>query len=867
TPPRLPAALHTQFAGASGPEVAETLAESLTETLTETLAAAWMPAAAEALTQALAQLAPLDARFAVRSSAAGEDGATLSFAGQFESYLNVAPADVAARVVDVWQSGLSPRVLAYRREQGLTGLPPLPAVLVQRMVQPECAGVAFSADPVSGRQSMAVIAAVAGLADGLVAGTVAGDSYTVDRAGAVDVQAQAGAQPLLDAAQAQAIATLARHLADYFGRPQDIEWAWAQSTLYLLQARPITTLAGRADPDGALIIWDNSNIIESYGGTTTPLTYSFARRAYTDVYQTFCQVLGVPAATIQQNQHVFANMIGLVRGRIYYNLLNWYRVLAMLPGFRANRTFMEQMMGVKDGLPPAIVAEIGAATRGDRLRDNLRLVGTLTGLVGSYFGFERRKRRFLARLAHTLGAARPDLAHWRADELAVYYRQLEADLLPHWDAPLVNDFFAMIFFGLLRKLCEQWIGDAGATLQNNLLVGEGGMISAEPAQRVQKLAQLAHAVEAGQPGFVAQLAQGILPAAPTDSAHADPAQVNAQQAFMRAYAAYLDRFGDRCMNELKLESPTLFDDPAPLLRAIGQLAQRHAEGASDGSTDARVGVGSTDVQAVRAQAEAQVAAALAKQPLRRRVFAWVLRNARNRVRDRENLRFERTRVFGRARQIFRELGKRLFAADVLAQPRDVFYLQVDEVLGYVEGTTTATALGALAAVRQAEFAEYATLPAPPRRFVTYGAVHAGNDFQATHADGTSAPEQGADSAAQGETRQGVGCCPGVVRGRARVVENPLTAQFDPGDILVAPHTDPSWILIMPLAAGLLVERGSLLSHAAIVARELGIPAVVAIPDVMAWLQDGDLVELDGATGRVQRIGTVPDAPMARTSKT
>ncbi len=149
-------------------------------------------------------------------------------------------------------------------------------------------------------------------------------------------------------------------------------------------------------------------------------------------------------------------MIGLIRGRIYYNLLNWYRVLALLPGFKANRHFMEQMMGVKESLPADIVTQLAQSTWRDRLADRLHLARTLLGLIVAYATQGQRERRFYARLDKALGAELPDLRLWRADELVAYYRRLESDLLPNWDAPLVNDFFAMIFYGVLRQLVTKW---------------------------------------------------------------------------------------------------------------------------------------------------------------------------------------------------------------------------------------------------------------------------------------------------------------------------------------------------------------------------------------------------------------------------
>jgi pyruvate,water dikinase len=230
-------------------------------------------------------------------------------------------------------------------------------------------------------------------------------------------------------------------------------------------------------------------------------------------------------------------------------------------------------------------------------------------------------------------------------------------------------------------------------------------------------------------------------------------------------------------------------------------------------------------------------------PVKRALFRWVLSNARARVRDRENLRFERTRLFGRVRRIFVEIGKRLSAGGRLEEPRDVFYLEVEEILGFIEGTATSTDLAALAAARKREFEGYRAMPAPADRFETRGAVHQGNAFSTAVSSTVPA----------GETVKGIGCCPGVVRAQVRVVTDPKNATLKGGEILVAERTDPGWIMLFPVCSGLLVERGSLLSHSAIVAREMGIPAIVSIPGVMAWVRDGDWVEMDGATGVARKI--------------
>jgi pyruvate,water dikinase len=231
------------------------------------------------------------------------------------------------------------------------------------------------------------------------------------------------------------------------------------------------------------------------------------------------------------------------------------------------------------------------------------------------------------------------------------------------------------------------------------------------------------------------------------------------------------------------------------------------------------------------------------------VFWWVANNARRRVRDRENLRFERTRVFGRVRKIFLELGKRFVELGVLDDKRDVFYLEKEEVLGFVEGTGTTTNLKSLVAARKVEYERFQN-EALPDRFETRGPVLSSTRLQ-KRADSNRTHEE--TLVENGTSLQGIGCSSGVVRGPVRIVINPHGVQLQPGEIIVAERTDPGWIMLFPAAAGLIVERGSLLSHSAIVSRELGLPAVVAATGVMQWLRDGDCVELDGSNGLVRRL--------------
>lgn len=825
------------------------------------------PAFVEALQARLATLKNGgEPRFAVRSSALDEDGQEHSFAGQLDSFLFVRPEDVVAQVVAVWRSALSPRMRGYRQERGLSPVPTLPAVLIQRMVPARVAGVAFTVHPVTGHRDQVVVSSVWGLGSGLVSGECEADTTVVSHAGEVlsqqvaakktshraDPEAAEGVSThdnpealrhaaTLTPSQAQRVAQLALQCAAFYGVPQDIEWALdGEGALYLLQSRPITTLHQLADPDGVCQVWDNSNISESYRGVTTPLTFSFARHAYECVYREFCRFIGVAPGLMRHNDHIFPRMLGLIRGQIYYNLLNWYRLIALLPGFSLNQRFMEQMMGVQEPLAPSLLQDVYPKGQPQQLWVQwLWLARSVVGIVRGHLTLPQMIQAFDARVQAAL--ATTDQAALRGrplDALAGYYRDLERDLLARWDAPIVNDFLAMIFFGVLRKLCDRWLvaeeGKQPEMIANGLLCGQGDIISVEPARQVASLAALA----AQHPEL-----PGLLIDAPLDRLLG---RLPPYEAFWQSYQAYLAAFGDRCLEELKLETLTLEDNPLPLLRVVGQRAKRLQTTAPD--TDPLTPTTDDPALTTVAAAEAHVAASLKGHWLRRWVFGWVLRNARHRIRDRENLRFKRTQVFGRVRRVFVAMGEALTREGRLADPRDVFYLETTELLGFVEGTLTTPNLAGLVALRKQAFEGFRRAPKPANRFTTTGPVYQGNTFTADVQ--TTAAN---DTAATGDRRQGLGCCPGVVRGRARVVVDPQQASLQHGDILVADRTDPGWILLFPVVSGVVVAHGSLLSHSAIVCREMGIPGVVSIPDATTWLADGDWVELNGLTGEVRKL--------------
>jgi phosphohistidine swiveling domain-containing protein len=769
------------------------------------------------------------ASFAVRSSAQAEDGHAASYAGMFETFLFVTPTDVTDRVRRVRESGSAECVRAYDAMQGNDRREHAPSTIVQLMVDADISGVAFGRDPVDG-SDRAVIVAAYGLGSAVVAGESDTDTYRVAQSGdiverhivhktvahrraptisgvqSVEVAPAVADSPALCDEELLKVVEMLRAIEACLGDAQDVEWAISGGRLFVLQSRPITTAAGT--------IWDNSNIAESYGGLVSPLTFSFARYAYAAAYRELMRVFGIDRKTIDAHGDALQEMLGLVGGHMYYNLLNWYRLLALIPGFRLNRRFMEGMMGVREPLPQSLLDEI---SRKGKARDLFAVIKMLFALSYRLARLRRDTALFHRRTAAAL-AASPRLQDLDARELLAEFSRLEAELLVNWRAPLVNDFFAMVFYGTLRALSARWFAaDADRSLSNDLLCAAGGMVSTEPADRIAQLAGLVRgdealtaAVEAGD----VELAVKALRTRP--------------RAF-EAFNAYLERFGDRCPNELKLESSTLHQNPLPLLQAIVRVAteERGSQAPVDHATS------------VRRSAEQRVSRVLRGHPLRFMMYSFVVDNARCRIRERENLRLERTRVFARVREIMLELGLRLHAHGVLDDPRDVLLIELQELRAAIATHDHPHDLRRLAGERRAVYAGYATLPAPPDRFCAIGAT-------APPAAQSSLEPDGASS------RSGIGCCPGTVRARVRLVKD-ARSYIESGEILVAERTDPGWIVLFPAAAGILVERGSLLSHAAIVSRELGIPSVVGLAGLMQWLRDGDIVELDGRSGIVRRL--------------
>jgi rifampicin phosphotransferase len=830
--------------------------------------AALPPFLSSELKETLEKTGLIDCELAVRSSGLDEDSSKHSFAGQFSSYLfqrGLAQIEISLRLC--WASGFSERALNYRLERGLQTDHIAVGVVVQKMVKAEKAGVAFTRHPIRVLdRDIVLISSVWGIGEGLVSGELVADTYEYSRekknivkkeiaekyqflqrtsqggVEKVNLQTSKRSTSSLSDLEVQAVGELCVRIEKYFERPQDCEFSFENNILYLVQTRPITNIPPdmffESSVNGQTThLWDNSNIIESYSGVTTPLTFTFASRAYRQVYIQFCETMGVPVALVKSNDAIFRNMLGLVRGRIYYNLINWYRLVLMLPGSSTNKGFMETMMGVQQQLKP----ELGKLFEFANNPPQYGFGAKLKLFIKTWRRF--RKIDEIAEIFFRefnqayLEARQMDFNKIPLSELLEVYQSIEDRLLTKWRAPIINDYLCMIFFGTLKRITGKWVkpkaGEDLSSLQNDLLCGEGGVESTEPTKHLMRIA--AHIFQNKSEAFC----QWFISSNPEKVWEGLQSETEARDV-IKDLRTFLDTYGFRCVNELKLEEPDLHDDPSFVIDSIAGYIRTKSYSIEEMEKREK---------AIRKKAESLVEERIGY--FKKLIFHWVLKHTRQAVKNRENLRFLRTKIFGVCRHIFRGMGLQMSRLGIIKESHDVFYLQLDELLGYIEGRTVTQDLGAVVAIRKKEFAEYRHTPSPPDRFMSVGTVGLANAFSEVLQEWDLIAKE-ADLRNDPNVLIGTPCSPGVVEGVVRVVHNLKDACGMNNEILVTARTDPGWVPLYPSCKGLLVERGSLLSHSAVVAREMGIPTIVGIRGgLMNKLRTGQRIRMDASKGEVR----------------
>jgi pyruvate,water dikinase len=817
--------------------------ETLSGRAREALLAAPVPeAVAQAIVRAYETLSgggPLPV--AVRSSATAEDLPDASFAGQQETYLNVVGADAVVDAVRrCWGSLWTPRAVAYRATNGIDQRSVQLAVVVQQMVDAAVAGVMFTANPLTGRRRQAVIDASPGLGEAVVSGAVTPDHFVVDvdtghvverRLGDKRLQIAAlpgGGTQRLDASsqftvhssqfcladdEVRALARLAARVEAHYGAPQDVEWALdSGGAFWLVQTRPITTLfplpAGAPEDDRDLRVYFNFSVAQGVLRPFTPMGVQALRL----IGSALATVAGLPPRNAVAGPPVLKD----AAGRIFADVTAFVRSPI---GRRVVRFVLGHMEARSGELLDTLFADSRLAVRPVR---PLRLAAPIarllirTGAPGRVLG----------------GLRDPDAARSRLERVATGALAL-ANLPPqatpaqHLDAVerLLLEAPPLIFPAAVAALPPAFamLGLAGRLL--------GPLATREELDAVRR--GLPHNPTTEMDLALWALAQRVRADAPSAAALREraPEQLAAAYreralppALQQGLAEFLQRYGHRGVAEIDLGLPRWSDDPTHILGALANYLQ--LEGPEQ----------APDAQFRRAadQAEAMVVELVRRARRRGRLrgaaVAFCLRRVRQLAGLREAPKFYVVALLARARALLIPVGDHLTAAERIAAPDDIFFLDLTE---------------ARAALAGADFR-----PVVRERRATYE-----REMRRRHlprfllSDGTE-PAAAAQQAEGDGVLRGAPASAGTVTGTARVILEPQGARLEPGEILVAPSTDPGWTPLFLTAGGLVMEMGGPMSHGAIVAREYGIPAVVGVPSATDLIATGQQITVDGAAGTI-----------------
>jgi rifampicin phosphotransferase len=787
---------------------------------------------------------------AVRSSATAEDLPELSFAGQQDTFLNVVGEEALLRaVVDCWSSLWTARAIGYRARNAIPHDRIALAVVVQGMVQSEVSGVLFTANPLTGKRSETVIEAAPGLGDALVSGRVQPETYVVtgiadcglriadypgsppepgrDGLPIVNRQSSIGnrAVPLLPDEIIAALAGLGRRVEAFASWPQDIEWAWADERLWLLQARPITSLYPL--PEG--MPPDPLQVLISFGavqGIMEPLTrlgQDIILGALAAVANLFNGEARATYATqrvaASAGERLFLNITGAVRGGMSRRIA------------RAVPSFVEPAMGqAMSGLwnDPRLAPLTGRA----RLGAVRRLAPVLLPVVG----------RFIATLARP--DDRREQAHHAVEEIVtrIESRAATASTLAEQLALLDE-----VLETLPTVLLDRWFpAFAPGMAALNLLLRLSAPIPDGRSLALEITRGLPHNVTTEMDLALWDVSRAIR-ADPAALARFEAADASALAADLRGrrlpraarapLELFLARYGMRGTGEIDLGRPRWREDPAPVIGAV-QSYLRIEDPAQ-----------APDVVFARGAASAQAAIGRLCRELGARRGGWVkaplARWAARRVRAlaglRESPKFAIVRVLGILRESLLGSGRELAAAGTLARADDIFFLGLGELASLAHGGADAPTVGLqeVIAERRQRYAREMLRRQIPRLMLS--------DGQAFY-EGMAAPEGAGEDVLAGSP-----VSPGVAEGSVRVVLDPRGASLAPGEILVCPGTDPAWTPLFLVAGGLVTEVGGLMTHGAVVAREYGIPAVVGVTGATTRLTTGQRVRVDGTNGRVTAL--------------
>ena len=789
-----------------------------------------------------------DAPVAVRSSATAEDLPFASFAGQQDTFLNVVGEEAVLDAVRrCWASLWTDRAVSYRAVQGIGPSAVSLAVVVQRMVDAAVAGVLFTANPVTGRRHEAVIDASPGLGEAVVSGAVNPDHFVLDGAtgrilerrigdkglliralpgGGTErvAQADAGSAPSLNDAQLAALELLGRRAEVHFGSPQDLEWAIGQDgAVWLTQSRPITTLYPMPDkrPSGpGPRVYLCFSLAQGLTRPVTPMglagirliASSVARAAHFPVPEP----RDGPSPYTEAGQRIFFDLTAVVRST-------------------AGRTIVPRVFDIMEARSAAVLRQLFTEPR-------FSVITTSPWPLLRHVVPVAARARVLETLIR--GLLRPEDALRRADRVG---EQLRASLpvpsgataaqrLDHVERILGRNIFPVVpalmplpalGFALLA-LAGKLAGSPGNGELQEVLRGLPNNVTTEMDLDLWRLA----AAIRNDPASAAVFTAAALPELARRYRTGELPGV-AQSGL----SGFLSRYGHRAVAEIDLGMPRWSDDPTHIL---GVLANYLRVDDPALAPDRQFDKAARDAEA---QTERLVAAAGRRGRLHGAIVRAALRRTRMFAGLRELPKYHLVEALGAVRQQLAAVGAELAAAGTIEAADDIFFLDLAEAHRGLRGAALQEVVQQRREAYQAELG---------RRHIPRVLLSDGTEPEAVQPEAVqpAGPGRRAGAAAPAGTLSGTPASAGTVTARARVILDPLGAHLEPGEILVAPSTDPGWTPLFLTAGGLVMEMGGPNSHGAVVAREYGIPAVVGVPDATARIATGQNVTVDGAAGTV-----------------
>ncbi|RJQ54149.1 MAG: hypothetical protein C4521_04670 [Actinobacteria bacterium] len=770
---------------------------------------------------------------AVRSSATLEDGRDHSFAGQHGTYFVSGLEDCLAGVKHCWASLWSEHAHRYRLARGLDGSDIQMAVVVQRLVNPDAAGVLFTADPLSGSRDRLVIESCFGLGEALVSGKVTPDRFVLARDGLRVLETETGDKririlftpvgeereiplprgtsrlPSIGQTDARRIAELGLRLERLFEAEQDVEWALAQGELFLLQSRPITAAGGE---NADRTVWSNVNSGEVLPDVASPMTWSFVRPLVTAIFDTIFSTVG-----LELGDNKFFELIA---GRAYFNLTVLSSAIRRLPAL-GDMEVDELLGGAR--LPEEARESLGSGdVRGIR-QNKIRMLFRVPAFFAWALAHSpSRAARFISGVRREVeAAASEDVTRVSerelSERLAAYAKEF-ADISDAIGFALVG----FLHFSNLTALCRRWLDDDG-TITNRLLAGLGNMASAKSGLDLWRLASLASESEevrrlVGDDGAFHRI-RPKLESTPSG------------QRFLFAWDEFMAEHGHHARGEIDLMNARWRERPDYILHVLRGYLQSPSE------TNP---VALHERRAEEREALTQACRTRLRGPVRRSIFNYVLHQAQQGSLARENVKNEGVRWLAMVRSCLLELGKRLFDRGVLAEPDDIFFLTVWELEPVRRGEADLDVRAEVLARRE-EYNRNKALDPPPVFVGRYDPAQQETEGSQARLRRAAAPR----------VLTGLAASPGVAVGPARVIlRTDSSERVLAGEILVAPFTDPGWTPYFMPAAGIIMDMGGMLSHGCIVARECGIPAVVNVGEATKMIRTGQVLRVDGRRGEV-----------------